>query len=274
MNADIESLLAEGRNAANGNHQVEQKQAIDPTTAASTATKTCGRARDTNSSSDEEGEIRGEPTPPSSANHLYKSIESKQDTTTEAQEKLDRQLETRSAYGALKKEKPKSTIAPAEGPKKSPKSKPVSPRSTREYPMAARGKPVYDSYVPRRDISFRDNDQERRMGGSISQTQQETIRQLRDRLFTTEQEVSDLRRETEMNVQQYGSQGLTRNPQAENGIGENAEAALIVSPNSCVDYPCFVCYLSWSYRHISQVFEVLSRQTSSLRFISSIGSKL
>lgn len=182
MSADIDNLLAEGRDAADGKRQplptakAEKismtlgpanpggPQVVKPTTSGEK-----GPTLDpTVSSSDEEGEIRGDSTQPTSIDQPLKSVESRQDTTTEAQEKLDRQMETSSVYGTLKQGKAKPThISTTKGKanaatskeiRVSPKTndgsqvKPLSPKATRHHPPATRGRnAVYDSYKPSRD---------------------------------------------------------------------------------------------------------------------------
>lgn len=296
MNADIDILLAEGRSAANGNQQAQQEQATIPKVEEETAinqTPTIflplntlpgaglvlqDQNGDPNMSSDEEGEIIGEPVQPTFPDQPYKSVESRQDTTTEAQEKLDRQLETKSVYGALKEDNSKTKKTSAKGPKEAPKpiegsrAKPVSPKTKRDYLNAAQGRgAAYDSYKPSRTEPSRDGDLERRTSGgnyqiqqgtnrrddfnrngdqerhpSVDdfQRQQDTIRRLKDLLSVKDQEIDELvKREKDNVLRQQASRRPSQNTtQDENGTEETAEATLIVS-NSYVDrFPCLTRY--------------------------------
>ena len=188
MSADIENLLAEGRDAADGKKQQPlapkiEKVGMTPGPIAKSAPpfvepNTSEEKQQTldaaASSSDEEGEIRGGSTQPTSIDQPLKSVESRQDTTTEAQEKLDRQIETKSVYGALRKDKLKPTNISTkqetskavasketwESPKmmEESRAKPLSPKGTRDHQHAAWGRAAaYDSYKPGRD-SRRESD--------------------------------------------------------------------------------------------------------------------
>lgn len=183
MSADIENLLAEGRDAADGKQTQpltakDEKVSMKPGPLAfaapqytkPTTTEEKGETQDrTASSSDEEGEIRGDSTQPTSIDQPLKSVESRQDTTTEAQEKLDRQKETKSVYGAMKHDKAKPANVPttqdissktttSKDTLVSPTAveglpaKPVSPKTSRDHQHTARGRnAAYDSYKPSRD---------------------------------------------------------------------------------------------------------------------------
>ena len=263
MSAEIENLLAEGRNAADGKQQQQQQQQqqkVVPkvesvkatpgpmTTITSPLVKRDDEEKqqilDANtSSSDEEGEIRGDSTRPTSIDQPLKSVESRQDNTTEAQEKIDRQLETKSAYGALKTDKPKPSQASAQGsnevrpnPKvvEGSRAKPSSPKATRDHLQASHGRVLaYDSYKPDRDLRRRDSDQGRRVSGSNAYALQESTRQLQDQLSAKEQELEELKRSTVMSPRQQAPRGLPPNTRNSEGrIGDNVDAMLIVS-SSC-----------------------------------------
>ena len=215
MSAEIDSLFAEARNAANGNKQQEPGPECDktPATPAKPAanvplsnvlapsmptyvrTSTVESERpilNADVSSDEEGEIRGDSTQPTSIEQQdepLKSVESRQDTMTEAQEKKDRLSETKTVYGALQEGTTKpANLSSANAsrptiPKKEPgtspttkqqsKPKPSSPKATRDsqYLGWSGSRLAYDSYQPTRDqhrepepdTRRRDSDHERRV---------------------------------------------------------------------------------------------------------------
>ena len=123
MSADLESLFAEARgitgkgnpnpDSRNGEPATQKSAAILVHALLSLGTNTNktpyrdvdATDQDDSSSSDEEGEIRGTSTQPTSvdrADDPIKSIENSQDTTTESQEKMIRQTETKIAYQNLK----------------------------------------------------------------------------------------------------------------------------------------------------------------------------
>ena len=263
MSAEIENLLAEGRNAANGKQQQEQqKQSVVPKAERVSATpgpmatsapplvkpddEEQQQILDANPmSSDEEGEIRGDSTQPTSVDQPLKSVESRQDTTTEAQEKIDRQLETKSAYGALKTDKPKPPKISVQGSKEAranPKvaegsrAKPPSPKATRDNLQTAHGRAAaYDSYKPDRDVRRRNSDQERRVSGSNVHVQQESTRQLKDQLSAKEQELAELKRATVSSSRLQAPRGQAPNMrQAEARTADSIEAMLIVSSSCAV----------------------------------------
>lgn len=167
MSADIENLLAEGRDAADGKKEQLvapkiEKPSITPGPIIPGASQTVKPSTNggndqtlnpTVSSSDEEGEIRGDTSQPPLTDQPLQSVESRQDTTTEAQEKLDRQMETKTVYGALKQGKPKPTNISTS----KTKAQAASPKVTRDHQHSQRA--LYDSYKPDRD-SWREPNRE------------------------------------------------------------------------------------------------------------------
>ena len=262
MSVDIENLLAEGRNAADGKLQLQQQdvipkvESVTAITPGSNATSAPPLVKpddeekqqilDANTlSSDEEGEIRGDSTQPTSIDQPLKSVESRQDTLTEAQEKIDRQLETKSVYGALKTDNPKPTKVSAPGSKEAwanPKvaegsrAKPSSPKATRDHLQTAHGRAAaYDSYKPDRDVRRRDSDQERRVSSSNPHALSDSTRQLKDQLSAKEQELAELKRLTVTGSREQAPRRLAPIArQAEARTSDNVEAMLIVS-SSCAD---------------------------------------
>ena len=190
MSADIENLLAEGRDAADGKKEQLvapkiEKPSITPAPIVPVASQTIKPGTTggndqtlipTVSSSDEEGEIRGDISQPPLTDQPLQSVESRQDTTTEAQEKLDRQMETKTVYGALKQGKSRPTnISTSKTKTKTAASKDLGvspktaenskaqaapPKVTRDHQPAQRARNgAYDSYKPDRD-NWREPDRE------------------------------------------------------------------------------------------------------------------
>lgn len=178
ISAELDSLFAEARNTNDIDGEKKRQfkenakndsQSVIQDTARNAALPPKERL----TSSDEEGEIRGESTQPTSVDQPdepMKSIENGQHTTTDNQEKLLRQTETMIAYQNLKKgsnwksgkdhgqhlpEIAKSDKEPNAIPERSqiPRSKPSSSNETTagqndQRPLKSRG---YDSYQPTRD---------------------------------------------------------------------------------------------------------------------------